>query len=118
MEATMSGASKQTGFVHAPGGLGPDSAATSLRSLRTFIVACVLVAVTLFAAFAAYRYQQMQREAGIRLQRSLGIAHEHALRVLDTNETLLRFALALVRSDDDARVLAQRASLHQQLREM
>ena len=111
-------ASKQSGFVHLPSGLRPDSAATSLRSLRMFMGACALVALALFAAFAAYRQQQLEREAEVRLQHTLTIAHEHALRVLDTNEALLRYALALVRDDDDARVLAQAPVLQAQLREM
>jgi signal transduction histidine kinase/ActR/RegA family two-component response regulator len=114
----MSRASKQTGFVHLPAGLRRDLTATSLRSLRLFLLACVVVAIVLFGAFAAHRYQQMQREAEVRLHRTLAIAHEHALRVLDTNDALLRHTLALVRDENDAQVLAQRPLLHQQLREM
>jgi signal transduction histidine kinase/ActR/RegA family two-component response regulator len=114
----MSRASKQTGFVHLPAGLRADLTATSLRSLRIFMLACVLVAIVLFAAFAASRYRQMQQEAEVRLQRTLAIAHEHALRVLDTNDALLRHTLALVRGEDDAQVAAQRVALHQQLVEM
>lgn len=113
----MSGAGKQSGYVHLPG-WNSDSAATSLRSLRVFMIACVAVAVLLFLAFAGYRYQQVQQEAEVRLQHTLAIAHEHALRVLDTNDTLLRYTLAMVRDDDDARVVSQRASMYRQLREM
>lgn len=114
----MRRSSRQSGFVHLPGGLRPDVAATSLRSLHVFMAACVAVALLLFVAFAAYRYGQLEDEAEVRLQRTLAIAHEHALRVLDTNETLLRHALAMVQEDDDTRVLARRATLHGQLREM
>ncbi|HEX2544220.1 MAG TPA: ATP-binding protein [Ramlibacter sp.] len=114
----MRRASRQSGFLHLPHGLRPDLAATSLRSLRIFMAACVAVALLLFGAFAAYRYQQMHQEAEVRLQRTLSIAHEHALRVLDTNETLLRHAMALVRDDDDGRIAAQSAVLHAQMREI
>ncbi|MCC2675657.1 MAG: hypothetical protein K0R58_2604, partial [Ramlibacter sp.] len=109
---------RQAGFVRVPAGLRPDTGATSLRALRIFVLASATVALLLFAAFAGYRYQQMQREAEVRLQRTLAIAHEHALRVLDTNETLLRYAMALVREEDDAAIVAQRGALHLQLKEM
>jgi signal transduction histidine kinase/ActR/RegA family two-component response regulator len=109
---------KQAGFVHMPLSLRTDLAATSLRSLRLFMLSCAGVALVLFLAFAAYRHDQMHDEAEVRLRRSLSIAHEHALRVFDTNETLLRYALALVRDDDDGRIVAQRPQLHRQLVEM
>ncbi|MCE3271219.1 MAG: response regulator [Ramlibacter sp.] len=109
---------RQAGFVRVPAGFRPDVGATSLRALRIFVLASATVALLLFAAFAGYRYQQMQREAEVRLQRTLAIAHEHALRVLDTNETLLRYAMALVREEDDAAIVAQRGALHLQLKEM
>ena len=109
---------RPAGLLQVPARLKADVGATSLRALRIFVLACAGVALLLFIAFAGYRYQQMQREAEVRMQRTLAIAHEHALRLLDTNETLLRYALALVREDDDSRVLAQRQAIHAQLREM
>lgn len=115
----MSGAaSKQSGFLRLRVERGPDSAARSLRSLRLYMGASALVALALFAAFAAYRQQQLEREALVRLRNTLTIAHEHALRVLDTNEVLLRYAAALVRDLGDARIREQRPALHAQLREM
>jgi signal transduction histidine kinase/BarA-like signal transduction histidine kinase len=109
---------KQSGFVHLPAGLRADIAVHSLRSLRIFMLACVAVALLLFVAFAGYRHGQMRQEAEVRLQRTLAIAHEHALRVLDTNDTVLRYTLALAKTDDDARLLAQREQLQGQLAEM
>ncbi|MDB5899857.1 MAG: response regulator [Ramlibacter sp.] len=109
---------KQSGFVHLPAGLRPDFTVTSLRSLRHFMLACAAVALLLFVTFAVYRHGQMQHEAEVRLQRTLAIAHEHALRVLDTNDTLLRYTLALVKSEDDASLIAHRDQLHRQLLEM
>jgi signal transduction histidine kinase len=109
---------KQSGFVHLPAGLRPDFTATSLRSLRVFMLACVAVALLLFGTFAVYRHGQMQQEAEVRLQRTLAIAHEHALRVLDTNDTLLRYTLALAKSEDDASLVARRVPLYRQLVEM
>jgi signal transduction histidine kinase len=104
--------------VLAAGSPTTDIAATGLRSLRILMVACIAVAVLLFAAFAAWRHQQMHAEAEIRLERSLRIAHEHALRVLDTNETLLRHVLASIEGEDDAALLSQQATLHRQLADL
>jgi hypothetical protein len=112
------GSSRQTGFVHLPAILRPDAALSGLRSLRVFMLSCVAVALLLFTAFAWYRHGQMHDQAQVRLQRTLAIAHEHALRVLDTKDTLLRYTLALVNDDDDSRVLVGRAALHRQLLEM
>ncbi|MGE4241183.1 ATP-binding protein [Ramlibacter sp.] len=92
--------------------------ARGLWTLRLFIVLCVAVALLLFGAFAVYRWQQMLEEAEVRLVRSLSIAHEHALRVLDTNEILARHVLDLVRDDDDARLLQRQDALHLQLVEL
>ncbi|HYE41592.1 MAG TPA: hypothetical protein VEB23_16770, partial [Ramlibacter sp.] len=115
----MSGSGKKrSGFVQLPPGLRGDFTTASLRSLRIFMGALALVALALFAAFAAYRYGQLEEQAQVRLQHTVNLAHEHALRVLDTNETLLRFALSLVRGEEDAAIVAQRPLLHAQLREM
>jgi signal transduction histidine kinase/ActR/RegA family two-component response regulator len=66
-----------------------QEARASLRSLRGLLLLCLLVPALLFVAFAAYRFQQVQREAEVRLDRALRIAHEHALKVLETSDTLL-----------------------------
>lgn len=118
MRSVSGSGNKQSGFVHLPAGMRGDFTASSLRSLRIFMGALALATVALFAAFAAYRYEQLEQQAQVRLQHTVHLAHEHALRVLDTNETLLRFALSLVRDEDDARIAAQRATLHARLREM
>ncbi|MBL0418789.1 response regulator [Ramlibacter sp. AW1] len=66
--------------VRVPSGLG---------WLRLLLVLAVLVPLLLLAAFSVYRYAQLEAEAEVRLKRTLSIAHEHALRILATNRTLL-----------------------------
>jgi signal transduction histidine kinase/ActR/RegA family two-component response regulator len=72
-----------------------DEAGASLRTLRTLLVLCLLVPVVIYTAFAGYRYRQVHEDAEARLDRALRIAQEHALKVLETNETLLRHVLDL-----------------------
>lgn len=74
----------------APVASSEQEAAASVRSLRMLMLLCVLVPLALLAIFGYYRYQQVHEEAEIRLDRALRIAIEHALKVMETNETLLR----------------------------
>ena len=87
----------------------------SLRSLRVLKVLCVTVPLVIFTAFAAYRHHQIHREAEIRLDRALRVAHEHALRVLDTNETMLGHIVELVQGNDDAALRSRHDALQTQL---
>jgi len=87
----------------------------SLRSLRVLKVLCITVPLVIFTAFAAYRHHQIHREAEIRLDRALRVAHEHALRVLDTNETMLGHIVELVQGNDDAALRSRHDALQTQL---
>ncbi|HSV48541.1 MAG TPA: ATP-binding protein, partial [Ramlibacter sp.] len=93
-------------------------AARSVAALRLLMLLAVAVPLLAFAGFAAYRHQQMRDESELRLDRALRVAHEHALRVFDTNETLLGHVLDLVGTNDDAGVLGRREQLHRQLVEL
>ncbi len=93
---------------------GEQEAVASLRSLRTMLLLCLMVPVLLFGAFAAYRYVQVHREAEVRLDRTLRIAKEHALKVLETNETLLRHIVDL--AEDFPGSPRDAGQLHRQLR--
>nr|WP_283254453.1 ATP-binding protein [Ramlibacter paludis] len=98
-------------------GLAADSserqAAASVRSLRILLLLCALLPLAIFAAFAAYRYAQMHDEAEVRLDRALRIAHEHALKVLEINATMLGHVADLAEEGGDSP--QRRAQLHHQL---
>ncbi len=99
----------------------PESSATvlrGLRSMRRFMVATALVAIGLFAAFAAYRHQQLHEQATVRLERALAISHEHALRVLDTNDTLALHVLSLLGSDSETALRQREGELHRRLADL
>jgi signal transduction histidine kinase len=90
-----------------------DQAQASVGSLRRLLLLCMLGPLLLFAAFAWYRYDQVHDEAEIRLDRALRIANEHALKVLETNETMLAHVLDLGDAPDPDRM-----QLHRQLQQL
>jgi signal transduction histidine kinase/ActR/RegA family two-component response regulator len=91
-------------------------AANPLLSLRLLGVLLVVLPVVVYALVGIYRYQNIRAETELRLDRSLRIALEHALKVLDTTDmTLIRVLDVLGDSDDDA-IDQRQALLHRQLR--
>lgn len=94
------------------------ASSATLGSLRLLLVLCVLIPAVVFALFAAYRWHAAHEEATARVNRLVGVAQEHALKVLDNNETLLGRVLDLVSTDDDAALRAGEEALHQQLAAM
>lgn len=90
----------------------------TLWSLRLLLVLCVVFPAVVFALFAGYRWHTAHETATEHVDRLVGIAHEHALKVLDNNETLLGRVLELVGSADDDAVRAGEAALHEQLSAM
>ncbi len=87
----------------------------TLGSLRLLLVLCVLIPAVVFGLFAAYRWHAAHETATEHVDRLVGVAHEHALKVLDNNETLLGRVLELVGTEDEDAVRAGEAALHQQL---
>ena len=104
--------------AHLPAlGMAADSserqAAASVRSLRILLLLCALLPLAFFAGFASFRYGQMHDEAEVRLDRALRIAHEHALKVLEINATMLAHVADL--ADEEVDTPQHREQLHRQL---
>ena len=74
-----------------PAGAAPTTPAppAPLFSLRILALLCIGLPLLVYAVVGAARYQQIRSETELRLDRALRIAKEHALRVLETNETVL-----------------------------
>lgn len=88
----------------------------SLQTLRALLALCVLVPLLLYVGFGLYRWQQVHQDAETRLGRLLGVAREHALKVLESNEALIGHALSLgVAIGADP---AREEMLHRQLKEL
>jgi signal transduction histidine kinase/CheY-like chemotaxis protein len=90
----------------------------TLSSLRALTLLCVLLPLLAYAAVGIYRYRQIRAETELRLDRSLRIADEHALKVLDTAQTMLARMQDALGGQDDAALRAREEQLHRQLRAM
>ncbi|HLL18416.1 MAG TPA: hybrid sensor histidine kinase/response regulator, partial [Rubrivivax sp.] len=85
-------------------------------SLRVFAVLCVLVPLAIYAVVGAWRYQQLRAETDVRLDRSLRIAQEHALKIFEVNEGLLDRLAEVLGEQGSAPLKLQEAELQRQLR--
>ena len=63
---------------YAPAMRSPASSDT-IRSLRLLALLCVVIPLAVYIAVGVFRYTQVREEAEVRVQRSLRVAHEHAL---------------------------------------
>jgi signal transduction histidine kinase len=95
----------------------PDTADVSatLWPLRLLLGLCIAVPLLIFGIFATYRWQAAHDQARDRVTRMVAVAYEHALKVLDNNETLLGRVLELVGTEDDEAIRQHEAAVHQQL---
>jgi hypothetical protein len=90
----------------------------SLSALRWLPVLCVVLPLVAYVAMGAYRFGQIQTETKVRLDRALRVASEHALKVLDTSESLLMRAQDAARDITPEQLKRQQPELHEELRAM
>ena len=78
----------------------------AIRLLKLMMVATLVLPAVLFAFAATVSYRNFEREADERINRSLDILHEHALKVLQTVERTFAEINEITRgmSDDDIRL--------------
>ena len=84
----------------------------TLASLRNLAILCVAVPLAVYAAVGVFRYQQIRDESEVRVARTLRIAHEHALKVLDTTEALHGRILDAVQRADTGDLRQREQALH------
>jgi signal transduction histidine kinase/ActR/RegA family two-component response regulator len=90
----------------------------ALRRLRTVFLLSWLLPLLGYALVSAYLYRENQVEARMRLDRSVRIAQEHALKMFETNQMLLQRMLDLVGRSTDDEILARSEEIHRRLNEM
>jgi hypothetical protein len=89
-----------------------------LRWLRAVTVLAVAAPALIFAAVAAYLYQEEFAGARLRLDRAAHIAQEHALKLFDTNEMLLQRMLDLLGERGSPELLSDANAVHRRLARM
>lgn len=88
-----------------------------LRWLAWLPWLCLLLPLVAYLSVGIYRYQQLRAETEVRLDRALRIATEHALKVMDTTESLLARVNDLAEGPSE-RLARDEPALHAQLRAM
>jgi two-component system NtrC family sensor kinase len=88
----------------------------AIRLLKLMMVASLVLPAVLFAFAATVSYRNFERVSDERIDRSLDILHEHALKVLETIERTFAETGEIVRgmSDDDIRL--SEGQLHARLK--
>ena len=83
-----------------------------LRTLGLLSLALLLLA---YVGVAAYQHHEAYTDAELRLDRATRIAQEHALKVFDTNESMLARVMDAVGQQEVAVLKAREGQLHQQM---
>jgi signal transduction histidine kinase len=101
-----------------PASAGNATEVPSLLALRLLPLLCVLLPLVAYVSVGSYRYGQIHAETGVRLDRALRIAAEHASKVLDTSESLLARVEDAAAGATPEQLTRNGAAMHQQLRTM
>jgi signal transduction histidine kinase/CheY-like chemotaxis protein len=90
----------------------------SLKLLQWMMAAALALPVALFAYAAATSWKSTQETADREIERTLDVAHEHALKVFETIERSLSEINEIARGKPDAELKAQEPVLHERLKRL
>lgn len=90
----------------------------SLRLLQWMMAASLALPVALFAIAATISYTSTRDIADREIERTLDVAHEHALKVFETIDRSLAELNEVVRGLSDDTILAREPTLHRRLRRL
>ncbi|MHC2330777.1 hybrid sensor histidine kinase/response regulator [Bradyrhizobium sp. USDA 4454] len=88
----------------------------SLRLLQWMMAASLALPLALFAFASAMSWISTSDAADQEIQRTLDVAHEHALKVFETIDRSLAEVTEVIRGMSDADIATREKSLHQRLR--
>ena len=88
----------------------------AIRLLKLMMVASLVLPAVLFAFAAWVSYRNFERVTDERIDRSLDILHEHALKVLQTVERTFAEIDEIVRSMSDGDIMRNEKALHDRLK--
>ena len=86
-----------------------------MRRLRTVLHLAWLLPTLGYLLVSAYLYREYYAEARLRLDRSVRIAQEHALKIFETNQMLLQRMLDLTDKRTDEELLARSEEIYHRL---
>jgi two-component system NtrC family sensor kinase len=91
---------------------------SAIRSLRLAIAAAFVLPAVLFVFLAISNYWHTHAVADERIERTVGILQEHALKVFETIERSISETNEVVRGMTDDEIAADEARLHLRLRQL
>jgi two-component system NtrC family sensor kinase len=90
----------------------------SLRLLQWMMVASLALPLALFVFASAVSWVSIHETADHEIERSLDVAHEHALKVFETIDRSLSEMAEIVRDVPDAEIVAREPLLHLRLKQL
>jgi two-component system NtrC family sensor kinase len=90
----------------------------SLRLLRWMMAASLALPLALFVFASAVSYQSTRDIADREIERSLDVAHEHALKVFETIDRSLSEINEMIRGLPDAGIKSREEALHARLKQL
>ena len=90
----------------------------SLRLLQWMMVASLALPLALLVFASAVSWVSIQQTADREIERSLDVAHEHALKVFETIDRSLSEMAEIVRDVPDADIVAREPLLHLRLKQL
>lgn len=89
----------------------------TIKWLRLLIAISLLISTTTFAVSGWLTYRDIVAEAKQRAEQTVRMAEERALKIFESNETLLARARDLIAGMDDRAIQGRERSLHAKLKE-
>jgi two-component system, NtrC family, sensor kinase len=90
----------------------------SLRLLQWMMAASLALPLALFVFASAVSWVSISETADREIERTLDVAHEHALKVLETIDRSLSEIAEITRGIPDAGITSREEELHQRLKEL
>jgi two-component system, NtrC family, sensor kinase len=91
---------------------------SAIRLLQLMMIASVVLPAVLFVFASWLSYRHEHAVADDRIERSLDIVHEHALKVFQTGERAIAEVEEVIRGMTDEAVVANQQRLHERLRQI
>src|SRR5262249_25541467 len=97
---------------------GQSAQRNSLRLLQWMMAASLALPIALFAIASVISYGSTRDSADREIERTLDVAHEHALKVFETIDRSLAELNEVVRGLSDAEIRSREESLHLRLKRL
>jgi two-component system NtrC family sensor kinase len=88
----------------------------AVRSLRLLIAASLVLPILIFGIAAFLSYRNIHADTRDRMERTLGMVHEHAVKVFETFQISERFLEEVFRNVSDEQIRANEADYSRQLK--